>query len=96
MENPRLTKTEEIVLRCFTEGAEYFGLQLVEQSKGKILRGSVYVVLQSLERAGLLWSREIDRTPPEIGIPRRLYKITPGGIRVIRALDAFYRVLNEE
>lgn len=56
-----------------------YGLQLVEESKGDLPRGSVYVLLGRMEERGLVESRlEEDRGGPS----RRYYRLSPRGSQV--------------
>lgn len=83
---PRLTNKELVVLGLLVNGAhESFGLEMVEASGGELKRGTIYVTLQRMEEKGYIESRLEARTVPEIGIPRRLYKVTGFGQRVFEA-----------
>lgn len=72
---------------------EMFGLQLVEQSKGALKRGTVYVTLGRMQEKGYVESRTEDRHPGAIGLPRRLYRPTAYGVRVLKAWEAAEREL---
>jgi DNA-binding PadR family transcriptional regulator len=87
---PSISATESRVLDLLEDG-ERFGLQLVEQSQGALKRGSVYVTLGRMEAKGFVTSRQEERAPGAIGLPRRLYTATPYGLKVRDA----YRVLSE-
>ena len=63
-------------------GAERYGLELVEASRGALKRGSVYVILARMEDKGFIESRQEERTPGASGLPRRLYRATPYGRKV--------------
>ncbi len=65
--------------------AELFGLQVVERSGGRIKRGTVYVTLARMQDKGYLESRTEPLAPGGIGLPRRLYRPTPFGLRVLDA-----------
>jgi len=65
-----------------------YGLDLVKASDGRLRRGVVYVTLQRLEEQGLIESREETSTPVEIGIPRRLYRITGLGAQRLAEFEA--------
>lgn len=60
-----------------------YGLELVKASDGRLHRGTVYVYLQRLEDAGWVLSSEepAAEVQPHVGIPRRLYRLRPGGPR---------------
>jgi DNA-binding PadR family transcriptional regulator len=66
---------------------EMYGLQLVEESNGKLKRGTIYVTLGRLEEKGYIASR---REAEDLGAsprsPRRLYKPTGLGAKVFQAL----------
>ena len=56
--------------------------------RGHLASGTLYPILLRLESAGWLASRWESVDPSEAGRPRRrLYRITPGGLR--RASEAF-------
>jgi hypothetical protein len=61
-------------------GRWWYGLELVQHSKGVLKRGSIYVLLHLMEEGGYIESRQEEHTPEYIGIPRRIYRITDKGI----------------
>lgn len=73
------------------ESAERYGLELVDASGGRLKRGSIYVTLGRMEAKGFVASRQEDRAPGAIGLPRRLYRPTAYGIKVRDA----YRLLRD-
>jgi DNA-binding PadR family transcriptional regulator len=73
------------------ESSERYGLELVEASKGRLKRGSIYVTLGRMEAKGFVESRQEDRSSGAIGLPRRLYRPTPYGLKVRDA----YRLLRD-
>ena len=85
---PSISSTESLLLDLL-EDRERFGLELVEASGGTIKRGSVYVLLARMEAKGFVDSRQEERQPGAIGLPRRLYRATPYGLKVRDA----YRLL---
>jgi DNA-binding PadR family transcriptional regulator len=87
---PSISSTESLLLD-FLENRERFGLELVDASGGTIKRGSVYVLLARMEAKGFVESRQEERQPGAIGLPRRLYRATPYGLKVRDA----YRLLRE-
>jgi DNA-binding PadR family transcriptional regulator len=87
---PSISTTESLLLDLLDEG-ERFGLELVEASEGRVKRGSVYVLLARMEEKGFVESRQEERQPGAIGLPRRLYRATPYGLKVRDA----YRLLRE-
>lgn len=83
-----ITRIEAVVLNAVAAKgrAPSYGLGLVENSRGAIKHGSVYIMLARLEGKGFVSSR-LERLPPgHVGRPaRRLYRITEIGRRVLRA-----------
>ena len=66
-----------------------YGLQMVKQSGGALKRGTIYVMLGRMEEPkGLVESRQEEKTPAAIGLPRRLYKVTATGIRALQGVPA--------
>jgi len=87
---PSISHAESLILDLL-EGRERFGLQLVERSGGRLKRGSIYVTLGRMETKGFVESRQEERAPRASGLPRRLYRATPYGLKVRDA----YRLLRE-
>jgi PadR family transcriptional regulator, regulatory protein PadR len=87
---PSISATESLILDLL-EPRERFGLELIEQSGGRLKRGSVYVTLARMEAKGFVESRQEDRAAGAIGLPRRLYTPTPYGLKVRDA----YRLLRD-
>jgi PadR family transcriptional regulator, regulatory protein PadR len=79
-----LSRTEGRILELLSEG-ETFGLDLVQKAGGKLKRGSVYVTLARMEEKGYVESRTEAPSPGAIGLPQRLYRPTPFGLRVLDA-----------
>lgn len=73
------------------ESSERYGLELVDASEGRLKRGSIYVTLGRMEAKGFVASRQEDRAPGAIGLPRRLYRPTAYGLKVRDA----YRLLRD-
>jgi len=87
---PHLARTEQLILELL--GAdERFGLELLAASDGALKRGTVYVTLQRMQEKGYVVSRSEPPAPGAIGLPRRLYRPTPLGVRVLRAWRAAAR-----
>src|SRR5215213_4648103 len=84
---PRLSSTEAFILGLLIGKSELYGLEMVEQSGGRLKRGTVYVTLGRMHDKGLIESRKEPRQSPEVGIPRRLYSITGHGMRVLAAYE---------
>ena len=87
---PSISETESLILDLL-EARERFGLELVETSRGRIKRGSIYVLLGRMESKGFVESRQEERPAGAIGLPRRLYRATAYGLKVRDA----YQLLRE-
>lgn len=85
MDFPRLSKKEMIALDLLVNQGEMYGVEMVENSGGELKRGTVYVTLQRMADKGWVESREVPREPPEIGIPRRIFRVTGLGQRAYKA-----------
>jgi len=92
MNLPRLSPTEHLILELLAD-EEMFGLQLVEQSKRALKRGTVYVTLGRMQDKGYVESRTEKQPPGAIGLPRRLYRPTAYGLRVLAAWEAAARAM---
>ena len=88
-----LPRKERLILEMLVAGEPMYGLQLVEQSAGALKRGTVYVTLGRMEAKGLVESEQEQLPPGAIGLPRRLYKPTGLGERMLRAWTVFAREL---
>jgi PadR family transcriptional regulator PadR len=79
---PSLSGKESVVLEMLLAvSRELYGLEMVEASAGLLKRGTIYVTLQRMEEKGLIESRQEARPEGEIGIARRLYRVTGLGAR---------------
>ncbi|MBW4709581.1 PadR family transcriptional regulator [Roseobacter sp. YSTF-M11] len=83
---PRLSKIEYQVLDLLRSGVEMYGLELVKASNGALKRGTIYVTLNRMVEKGYLTSRAEDE-PSEPGLPRRRYRVSGHGARVLSATD---------
>jgi DNA-binding PadR family transcriptional regulator len=83
---PRLSATEALILEML-RGSEMYGLQLVEASGGALKRGTVYVTLGRMHEKGFVESQPEVRRAGASGLPRRLYRPTGLGLRVLDACD---------
>jgi PadR family transcriptional regulator PadR len=65
----------------------------IERRSGRaVARGAVYITLERLEEKGLLVSMPGDTTPERGGRPRRLFRVTPMGVRSLkRAISTLTR-----
>lgn len=93
MDIPRLSATERLILELLA-GEEMFGLQLIESSKGALKRGTAYVTLGRMQDKGYVESWTEQRAPHAIGLPRRLYRPTAYGLRVLEAWAIAARTLH--
>ena len=79
-----MSSTDSLILELLRDG-ERFGLELIDASGERLKRGTVYVTLSRMEAKGFVESRQEERPPGAIGLPRRLYKVTPYGLKVHEA-----------
>jgi PadR family transcriptional regulator PadR len=79
-----LSPKELLVLELLLERDSY-GLQLVDVSRGRLKRGTVYVTLGRMEEKGYITSRLEDAPSGVGGLPRRIYSATPLGRRMFAA-----------
>ena len=70
-----------------------YGLELVDSSDGALKRGSVYVILARMEDKGFVDSWQEERSPGASGLPRRLYRATPYGLKVHEAFATLREAL---
>jgi PadR family transcriptional regulator PadR len=61
----------------------------------KVARGAIYVTLDRLESKGLLVSRVGDAAAVRDGRPRRLFKLTPSGLKAVRQAVALVNRMQE-
>nr|WP_317623811.1 helix-turn-helix transcriptional regulator [Acidovorax sp. SUPP3334]BDH38377.1 hypothetical protein AVHM3334_23260 [Acidovorax sp. SUPP3334] len=85
-----ITKTEALVLQQLVSvaGSQLYGLEMVKASDGHLKMGSIYVILDRLQRKGFVESQREELPPDAQRPPRRLYKITGTGTRVLHAFEA--------
>lgn len=88
-----LPAKERLILEFLASEGPMFGLQLVERSNGALKRGTVYVTLGRMEAKGFVESQQEPPLPGAIGLPRRIYRSTALGERMLRAWTAFTREL---
>ena len=82
---PSLPRKERLILELLTAEGPLFGLQLVALSKGGLKRGTVYATLARMEAKGYVASEQEPPQPGAIGLPRRIYRPTALGTRVLNA-----------
>lgn len=86
---PVPSQKEMLIMKLLLRGGELYGLQMVTQSEGALKRGTVYVTLDRMEDKGYLTSRQEESPPGALGLPRRLYKLTGLGQRVVQAWELY-------
>ena len=84
---PSLSDKEYRVLDLLRAGGEMYGLEMVKASEGSLKRGTIYVTLNRMIEKGFLEDRE-EKDPTLPGMPRRKYRISGHGQRVLNASDA--------
>src|SRR5436190_21487934 len=80
-----LSRKESLILELLVREEEMYGLQLVAASRRRLKRGTVYVTLGRMEEKGYITSRLDDPPANAGGLPRRVYKPTTLGRRVLAA-----------
>jgi DNA-binding PadR family transcriptional regulator len=77
------------VLQLTEQGREAYGSVIrdeIERRTGRaVSRGSIYVTLDRLEEKRLLSSRHGDTSPARGQRPKRVFSVTPSGLRAVRA-----------
>jgi DNA-binding PadR family transcriptional regulator len=81
MRLPSISATEALIIQLLDSG-ERFGLDLVDNSNGRLKRGTIYVTLTRMEAKGFVESRQEARDPGAGGLPRRMYRVTAYGAKV--------------
>ena len=89
---PSMSPTESLVMDLLRSGDRY-GLELVDASDGALKRGSVYVILARMEEKGFVDSWQEQRTEGGSGVPRRVYRGTPYGLKVHDAFGLLRQAL---
>jgi PadR family transcriptional regulator, regulatory protein PadR len=89
---PTLSRKESLILELLVEHDEMYGLELVAASR-QLKRGTVYVTLGRMEEKGYVTSRLEEAPPRAGGLPRRVYRPTPLGRRVLTAWTSVMREL---
>ena len=88
-----LPQKERLILELLVSSGPLYGLQLVDLSEGALKRGTVYVTLSRMEAKGYVESAQEPLAPGAIGLPRRIYRPTGLGQRVLRAWTTLAREL---
>jgi len=92
---PRLSGKEAVVLELLHDGEQY-GLEIVRLSEGRLKRGTVYTTLNRMQQKGYVQSRSEEKPAHVPGIPRRLFRATPYGLRVLAAHELASNFLLQE
>jgi PadR family transcriptional regulator PadR len=91
--HPSLPSRERLILELLVASGPMFGLQLVEASGGALKRGTVYVTLGRMQKKGYIESEQEEKAAGAIGLPRRIYRPTRLGERVLKAWTALAKEL---
>jgi DNA-binding PadR family transcriptional regulator len=93
MTKPFPSEKESLILTLLAEKGALYGLEMVNESGGRLKRGTVYVTLSRMQDKG--WVRTAEDREPEChaGLPRPKYRITAAGQRVLLALEAARELL---
>ena len=75
--------SEAVILALLSDGAYWYGLDLVKASGGLLRRGTVYVYLGRLQDQRLVVSREDAEPLPYVGLKRQRYGLTNAGRRAV-------------
>lgn len=85
---PTLPKAQVNLLRSLVLRGPTYAFKLVRLSDGGLPRGSVYTLLQRLQRSGYIGSRQEPRSPNGGGKALRIYHVTALGTRWWNAYSA--------
>ena len=92
-EPPRLSSKERVILELLAARGRMYGLQLVSDSHGRLKRGTVYVTLGRMEKKGFIESAP-EKLLDDTGlVPRRMYRATAFGVRVLESWTRLAREL---
>jgi DNA-binding PadR family transcriptional regulator len=94
-EPARLSGKEAVVLELLHDGEQY-GLEIVRLSEGRLKRGTVYTTLNRMQQKGYVQSRSEEKPAHVPGIPRRLFRATPYGLRILEARELATNFLLQE
>ena len=77
-----------VIMAVLHLGADAYGStirdEIERRSRRQVSRGAVYITLERLEEKGLLASKIGDATPGRGGRPKRLFRVTPSGVKAVR------------
>ena len=67
--------------------------EIQSRAQRHVPRGSIYITLDRLEQKGMLLARESGTSAERGGRPRRVFTVTPAGVRAVKAaVDAVTRM----
>lgn len=89
MDIPRLSSKEAEILGLLLAKGEMYGLEIV-QASNSLKRGTVYVTLGRMAEKGYVESRLVEQDD-RAGPPKRFYRATGHGARVLRAWETALR-----
>ena len=90
---PKITQKALTVMQLLKNNPGMYGLQIVDASEGQVKKGTIYVVLSSLQDEGWITSN-VEQNPKYSGMPRKLYSLTGEGARILalkEQADAIWR-----
>jgi DNA-binding PadR family transcriptional regulator len=95
-----LGEFEVVVLMAVLHGGDgAFGSairdEIERRSRRKVSRGSVYITLDRLEQKGLLASRLGEPDASRGGRPKRLFRVTPAGLKAVKQSVAWLARMHE-
>lgn len=99
-EGPSLGEFEQLVLlailQCGDEAYTVPVRDVIAERAGRVVaRGALHTSLDRLEDKGLVTSWLGDALAVRGGRPRRYYRVTPAGVRALRAARRAVRALSE-
>jgi DNA-binding PadR family transcriptional regulator len=80
-----------LILDLLSEHRQMYGLEMVDASRGRLKRGSIYVTLGRMEDKGYITAMEVEGEGQ--GPPRNVYRMTGHGARVLAAWQTAERLL---
>lgn len=93
---PTLSAKERLILELLLKNPvkEKYGLEIVADSQNRLKRGTVYVTLDRMEDKGYVESRQEQPRPDASGLPRRLYRVTLYGQRILELHELARKALS--
>jgi DNA-binding PadR family transcriptional regulator len=81
-----------LILEMLVGKGDLYGLEMIRESEGKLKRGTIYVTLARMEKKGYVEGREEEQPDPNRA-PRRIYRPTGEGERVLAAFENLHAAL---